>query len=470
MFRAGAARTRITPFWGVELTGWGYYIERRWRRIADDLNATAIAVDDGERGAIVVSLDLMVIDGPFASWARSRIEQETGLPPESVLLACTHTHNAPSAGGLLGVGVCDPLYEAWAAQQAATAAILAWNQRQPARFRVAHSAVDDLSFNRTRPGGSIDPAWTYARFDGLDDRPIAALVNFAAHPTLTTESRPWDVGRDAPGLIVDRLEAAHPGMLVAYLQGACGDVNFRRGFARPDRWDQPAERLASAAIEGMQAAAPIDEPRVGRAREVVAIPTRRWEREEIESDRREALRRVQTRDVAGWRETIGRSMTNRPDDMVTRHGGDEWKAVASMCRFHLEWTDAALIDLETRPETLDVELQAIRIGPLTILANPAELFSMFALAMRDRLGPSECMIAGYSNGRVGYLPDAHDIASRSYAGFQSPKYCNQFPFTEKSGPALVSVPESGRAGEFVTRRSPWRPFQIGLPIERAPQA
>ena len=60
MFRAGVARTRLTPFWGVELTGWGYYIERRWQRVHDHLNATALAVDDGERPAVLVALDLMV--------------------------------------------------------------------------------------------------------------------------------------------------------------------------------------------------------------------------------------------------------------------------------------------------------------------------------------------------------------------------------------------------------------------------
>ena len=35
MFQAGVARTTLTPFWGVELTGWGYYIERRWQRVHD---------------------------------------------------------------------------------------------------------------------------------------------------------------------------------------------------------------------------------------------------------------------------------------------------------------------------------------------------------------------------------------------------------------------------------------------------
>src|SRR5690606_7579907 len=115
----------------VELTGWGYDIERRWRRIHDRLSATALAVDDGERGAILVALDLMVIDEPFSSRTRAMITDAIGLPAEAVLLTCSHSHNAPAAGGLLGVGACDAFYEEWASRQAATAAILAWQQREP---------------------------------------------------------------------------------------------------------------------------------------------------------------------------------------------------------------------------------------------------------------------------------------------------------------------------------------------------
>src|SRR6185295_6112587 len=40
-------------------------------------------------------------------------------------------------------------------------------------------------------------------------------------------------------------------------------------------------------------------------------------------------------------------------------------------------------------------------------------------------------------GGIGYLPDAHDVERRSYAAIQSPKFTGQFPFTEKSGPAMV---------------------------------
>ena len=37
------------------------------------------------------------------------------------------------------------------------------------------------------------------------------------------------------------------------------------------------------------------------------------------------------------------------------------------------------------------------------------------------------------------MPDEHDINARSYAGYQSPKYCNQFPFTAESGPAMCAA-------------------------------
>jgi hypothetical protein len=180
----------------------------------------------------------------------------------------------------------------------------------------------------------------------------------------------------------------------------------------------------------------------------VNLETRRWLREEIEADRHEAERRIKTDDTSNWRETIGRSMTNRPDDMVKRHGGDELKAVRAMCRFHIAWTEKMLRDFETRPTVLNTEAQAIRIGETYCVANASEFFTPFALNVRERSNVPELMIACYANGRIGYLPDEHDIAAKSYAGLQSPKYCNQFPFTPRSGiqmcDALVSVIEDCR--------------------------
>ena len=440
MFQAGVARTTLTPFWGVELTGWGYYIERRWERVHDGLNATALAVDDGERQAVVVALDLMVIDEPFTRRTRERVHVETGLPPGSILLTCSHSHNAPAAGGLLGVGECDPVYEDWASRQAATAAILAWRERAPATARCGHATVEGITYNRTRPDGLVDPRLTTLQISRKDDSNLVTVVNYGAHPTVTTKLWPWYVSRDVPGQVCDRLETTL-GAPVLYIQGACGDVNFLGEFTSPERCREPALRLATAALDSVKQAAPMADPRVAAASETALLPTRRWTRAELEHDRGEAERRLagDDVDVSGWRETIGRAMTNRPDDMVRRHGGDEKKAVRAMCRFHLEWTSRMLRDVETRPEGLETEVQAIRVGDVTFAANASEFFTPFALDVRRRAGVPELMLACYANGRIGYLPDEHDINAKSYAGYQSPKYCNQFPFTRESGPAMCAA-------------------------------
>ena len=438
-FSAGIARTTITPYWGVELTGWGYYIQRRWQRVHDDLQATALVVDDGAQRAAIVALDLMVIDDRFTQLTRERIAAATEIPAQSILLTCSHSHNAPAAGGLRGVGECDPVYEDWASRQAATAAILAWRNRQPARAALAHADLAGLACNRTRANGPVDTRLTTLKITTAAGTPLAFVVNYQAHPCVTTILRPFDVSRDVPGEVCDAIEAALPGVTAMYIQGACGDVNFDPAYSTPERSHEPAQAIAAAALDCQANARPLADPSIRAATLSASIPTRRWTREEIDADRGEAEYRLATGDTAGWRQGLGRVMTNRPDDMVARHGGDESKAVRAMARFNVEWTDQMLADLGRRPETLTTEVQAIRIGDLAIVANSSEFFTTLAQDVRARSPAAELMIACYANGRIGYMPDAHDVERRTYAAYQSPKYCNQFPFTVASGPAMCDA-------------------------------
>ncbi|MEW6751898.1 MAG: hypothetical protein AB1505_13115 [Candidatus Latescibacterota bacterium] len=69
----------------------------------------------------------------------------------------------------------------------------------------------------------------------------------------------------------------------------------------------------------------------------------------------------------------------------------------------------------------------------------AGLVSSFSLDLRRRVGRPGLFIAGYANGAIGYMPDAHDIERRSYAATQSPKFCGHFPFVPQSGERLVDA-------------------------------
>ena len=112
-------------------------------------------------------------------------------------------------------------------------------------------------------------------------------------------------------------------------------------------------------------------------------------------------------------------------------------SVAAVSRFAVEWTDEILPALETRPEILEAEVQAIRMGEVYLVANPSELFTTLGLELRRRCPLDELFMLSYSNGSIGYLPDAYDVERRSYAAVQSAKFTGQFPFTKESGPAMV---------------------------------
>lgn len=440
--QAGVARTRLNPWWGVELTGWGYYLQRTWLDVHDSLHATALVIENKDSLIAIVSLDLMVISDQFTRLVREHSSSITGIPPGNILVCCTHTHNAPASGGLLGVGEVDPSYEEWSAKQAATALICAWQSREAATFRVGRCGVRDLTYNRTRDNGPIDPALTVLRLDRADGSPLAVVVGFQGHPTISTVLRPRSVSRDVPGEVCDQIEKQLPGCTALYIQGACGDVNFHRKYSDPRHEHKPAGKIAIAAIQALEDGETLDATDVRAESTTLSMPTRRWTQEEVDADRVEAEHRLQNRDTDGWRESIGRVMTNRPDDMVARHGGNEWKAVESMCRFNMQWTDRIAMDLTDRPESLETEIQALRIGRFVVVTNASEFFTTLAQRVRGQIDTPYLVIACYANGRIGYVPDEHDVQRRTYAAYQSPKYCNQFPFTEASGLVMAEAMSS----------------------------
>jgi hypothetical protein len=160
--------------------------------------------------------------------------------------------------------------------------------------------------------------------------------------------------------------------------------------------------------------------------------------EEINRDREEALHRLQTGDIKDWLTGFARVIVTYPDRLPRRYGGSVEKTVAAVSRFGAEWTEAILSELNKRPEFIETEIQAMRIGDVWLVAHSSELFTSLGLEVRKQWPHPDLFMLGYSNGALGYLPDAYDIKRCSYAANQSPKFTGQFPFTEESGNFLVT--------------------------------
>ena len=202
----GIARRKITPPPGVELAGLGYYLNRQWERIRDDLNATALVIgDDANCCVAIIALDLMYNSAALTAEIRSQITAATGIPGHAICVNCSHTHSAPTAGFIRGAGEVNQSYVRLVAGEAATAAIDAFQKRQPARLRVGSGELPGMTFNRTRPNGPVDIRVSVLRADSPAGQPIAIAVNFHSHCTAHMESDLRAISRKWPVDLVDKL-------------------------------------------------------------------------------------------------------------------------------------------------------------------------------------------------------------------------------------------------------------------------
>lgn len=437
-WRVGIARRRITPPSGVELAGLGYFLNRTWRSVHDDLNATAFVVsDENGRSVGIVALDLLYMDGEYVRAIREQASKQTGLDPEAICINCSHSHNAPTMAFFDGAGEIDHDYAENVVHAAAEAICEAWENRIQARLRVGFQQLRNMTFNRTRDGGAVDERVSVLRADAMDGKPIAVLVNFHAHPTVFWQVDSFAVSRDAPGRVVDLIERELPGAMAIYVQGSCGDVNFRFEYWTRERFEEAGDAVFRAARTAWSESREVTAPGLRVAVREARLPARRWTREEVAEMYEEGKYRLSTGDTTGWLTGIASKMVGIPERLPERYEGSVERAVEAVSRFAVRWGEVTLPTLDSMPEERLAEFQAIRIGDVWFVTNPTEFFSSLALEIRHRWPHQDLFILGYSNGSLSYLPDAEEVDRRSYASLHVPKAVRAFPFTRDAGQVAV---------------------------------
>lgn len=176
------------------------------RGIHTRVRARAIVLDTGAERAALVQVDLGGI--PYALVQRVyELIPETGIPPENIMIAATHTHSSTgpiwptdsSGYAFLGGDAFDPRVFEFTANGIAQAIAVANSNRAPAKLGIARTRVTNASRNRNfepfkrnedvpkdeaaAKEASIDPILTVIRVDETDGRPIGVWSNFAIHAT-----------------------------------------------------------------------------------------------------------------------------------------------------------------------------------------------------------------------------------------------------------------------------------------------
>jgi neutral ceramidase len=395
---AGYGEKTISPPLGTDLTGFGFYLDRRTDEILDDLKARALFLKSGERGELLIVCDLLGFTVAFSDRVRRRLARELGIGKENILLACTHTHSGPAAQPLAGLGVVNHAYVEGLPDAISQAASMAAAAQKESEFGGRVEAVEPIGYNRrNRDFDEIDPWLKVAVFKQKEQK--IYLLNYACHAVTLGPTKA--VTADWLGATVAEFEKTGNRALV--FQGFCGDIDpvcymNRRLGATGDDFKLSARILAERAFKAEKYMAFAEGASLRSVEKRIRLPLQVFPKRDLEKETEAAYEA--TKEFARSREVV-RAWRRR---VIKQHDA----------YLKSPWMD-------------DVPLQAVGIGEMKIMALPGEIFSGYGVKLAARW--PGLMTFGYANGNIGYIPMKKAFATpNDYACHCAPKFYDLFAF------------------------------------------
>jgi neutral ceramidase len=402
--RAGAARVDITPPQPTSLAGYppiallpGGPVDHRgytgrtgvWDGIHDAVYARALAVDDGERTAVIVAMDVCAVERRFADRVREAAAQRFGLDPDAFLLGASHNHSGPDYSGFWEAA--PPGVEDYVRDAVVRAIGEALAARQPSRTSFGSRDLAGITINRRDPARPVDPRVPVLRFDALDGSVIGVVYSFACHPIVAGPANRL-VSGEYPGTASRVVEQALGGVAL-FLNGCAGNIN-PQAFPYAQRRnivDVARELRAAGLSEDCRTLGEVSRFGVALGGTVLAAAA--------------AAEPQSGGDVRFWR----------------RHVEAPVKQPAELEDFltHVPHTREAADRLRSSRSLL-TEVSVFRLGPMTLLALPGEPFVEIGLELegvahqggKDPLGAVRAI--GYANDYPGYLLPPEQYAENRY--------------------------------------------------------
>ena len=456
-FKAGYAERDVSPKIGMEQpSGYGKLYHTQFH---DPCKVRAVVFDDGAHRAALVGVDAGSVPRSLVLAVRGEVERRCGIPPAAVMIGASHSHSSGPIGGIEpgeydGAGelvrrlayeqstVDNPEYVELVRRQAVEAICEADRTRAPGRSGAGVGREEKVAFNRrfrmkngqswTHPGqgnpdiigpaGPVDPAVGVIGTWDTAGRLVGCVVNFSCHAT----TNPPGISANWIYYMEQTIRGAFgKDVVVVFLQGTSGDVTQVDNLSpyRRPTGDQEARfvggRIGAEAVKVLLTMYPDTLAPVAADSTVLRIPRRA-----------PSARRVER-----CLEIV------RQDPKAA--GVTEWTFAKEI----------VMLDAKIRRQpAAEVEVQAIQVGPVAFLSNPAELFCEFGLELRRRSAFPLTFPVELANGDVGYVPTEEALGPHG-GGYETrlTSYTNLVPSAGRqmveAGLALAARMQPGRIPE-----------------------
>ena len=415
--QVGLATVDFTPDVGLPLMG-NFRDDYAARGRHDPLVAKAVVFADSSGSkAALLALDVCMVDRRNVALIRNVVGSQSDVPPENVVVHATHTHAAAAPNSRFCFGFDFEPFRNSAEDfltHAASAVATANENLAGARISIGRATEDRISFNRRlrRKDGStqmnwealvpgfdpreIDAAWGPIDPELIclvieqDDGPVAAVVNFGLHPAILAGDN-WLYSADYPGALAEAMRSIHGDHFTTlFLNGCCGNTNhvdYRepeqgRGFQQVQR---VGHILAATASRAMRVAVPVAAGRV-------AVSSRKVLLERIKIDE----------DLRGRCEKI----LEDPQD------GSPQGQVDGLPDAYFAEMRLGMYKKQSEPDA--IEVTTVRLGDVGLVGLPGEGFCELGIAIKQDSPAPNTLVAGLTNGCVGYLPTKESFAHGGY--------------------------------------------------------
>ena len=401
-FKVGAGKIEIKLSAGLPMAG---YAARSGMATGnhDPLFARMVIFDCNMKQHALVVLDLLKVDRHLVALIRKEINSVTGILPNSITVAATHTHSGPS-GIWDGYDNYNP---ALVTSMVATIANLArevWAKRVPAKIGIKTGEVHNLGRNRNDPVGSYDPEVGVIRIDSLDGRALALIVNYACHPTVLGESNLL-FSRDFPGYALDMIEKESPGgaPVAVFINGAAGDISTR--YTRKEQTCEEAKRFGELLAEKV----------LSISKELASSSD--WEIDFYNMELLLPVRRISRGSATKMLADAYRKLSDFEYAQADQGRIREAKTTVQAAEIVLNRLANEIY--QDLPKNLPAEIQMIYLTGIStravLIVLPGEISSGISQQIKEiihqvgGLEKKHIMILGYGNGYIGYLlsPDSY---------------------------------------------------------------
>jgi neutral ceramidase len=399
-FLVGVARIDITPPIGIELAGF-VAREQPSTGIHDPLYVRALSLRIGSDKLLWIHADLIGLDSGFVSRLTGAIGAKHAFRPEQIVVSASHTHSGPPSIGLLECGELKGEFEKYLDElfelviQAADQAL---SKDTPCVAFVGSGDLDLAIDRRGKPSAHVDCRLGIVGFAAPVEEPtgyIAVLANFPVHPvSLGPDNRL--VSGDLHGFAAAELEGSLPGEpVVLFTNGACANLNppSRADFEQAEGW---ASQIAQTAQAALLSSHPYHASLASAGR-TIPVPTARIDGVWL-NQRVNILSGMFEGEDNPWNVRSRKALKRWTLDMLDKSSAAQAPRAGTP---------------NMNPQShLELELQAVRIGPLRFACFGAEVFSV--MTDKLRMIHSDTFVVGYANGCIGYLSPAEAFEEGGY--------------------------------------------------------